>query len=73
MCVSILPTCPQRSAEGIRLPGTGVMGGCEPPCGCWDLCVRVHVCVLKNVDTEMQWCTCGSQRITPGIDPWVTL
>jgi hypothetical protein len=25
---------PQRSEEGIRSPESGVMHGCEPPCGC---------------------------------------
>lgn len=28
--------CPWRS-EGVGPPGTGVMGGCEPLCGCWEL------------------------------------
>lgn len=27
--------CPRRPEEGVRSPGTGVTGGCEPPCGCW--------------------------------------
>ena len=24
-------------AEGVSSPGTEVMDGCEPPCGCWEL------------------------------------
>jgi hypothetical protein len=28
--------CPQRSEEGIRFPGTGVIDNCEPPCECCD-------------------------------------
>lgn len=27
--------CPWRSEEGLGYPGTGVIDGCEPPCGCW--------------------------------------
>lgn len=27
--------CPRRPEEGVRSPGTGVTGGCEPSCGCW--------------------------------------
>ena len=26
-----------RPEEGVRIPGTGVIDSCEPPCGCWDL------------------------------------
>ena len=46
MCLSALPAsmfkhhiyswCPQRPEEGARSPGTGLTGGCEPPCGCWE-------------------------------------
>lgn len=28
-------SCSQRPAEGIRVPGAGVTGACEPPCGRW--------------------------------------
>lgn len=27
--------CPQRTEEGVGSPGTGVIGGWEPPFGCW--------------------------------------
>lgn len=27
----------QRSEEGIRCPGTGVIDGCDSPCGYWKL------------------------------------
>jgi hypothetical protein len=27
---------PQRLEEDIRGPGTGVVDGCELPCGCWE-------------------------------------
>lgn len=27
--------CPWRTQEGIRLPETGVVDGCELPCGYW--------------------------------------
>ena len=29
--------CPQKSKEGIKASGTGVMDGCEPPGRCWKL------------------------------------
>jgi hypothetical protein len=29
--------CSQRPEDGSRFPGTGVTGGCEPPCECWEL------------------------------------
>lgn len=29
--------CPQRSEEGVEPSGTGVLGRCEPPYGCWEL------------------------------------
>ena len=29
--------CPQKSEEGVRVPGTRVMSICEPPCGCQEL------------------------------------
>jgi hypothetical protein len=35
-CVPCVCWCPQRSGEGIRFPGTGVMDGCGLPCRCWD-------------------------------------
>lgn len=28
--------CPKRLEEGVRLPGAGVTGGCQPPCGRWE-------------------------------------
>lgn len=28
--------CLVPKEEGVRSPGTGVMGDCEQPCGCWD-------------------------------------
>jgi hypothetical protein len=43
---SVFPICinehyvcliPLRSEEGIGSPGTGVIDGCESPCGCWEL------------------------------------
>ena len=40
LLVSYLHTCVQylqRPEEGIRSLGTGVTGGCELPCGCWEL------------------------------------
>lgn len=37
VCVSCVGTWgPGVTEEGVRSPGTGVMNGCEPPCGCWD-------------------------------------
>ena len=33
MCVQY----PQRPVEGIGSPGTGVIDGCEPLCGFWEL------------------------------------
>ena len=45
--MSILPVCrsvcqmhawyPRRPEEGVREPGTGLTGGCDLPCGCWEL------------------------------------
>jgi hypothetical protein len=35
----VCATCVQclwRPEEGVRSPRTGVAGGCEPPCGCWE-------------------------------------
>lgn len=29
--------CPQKSAEGVRVPGTGVTNCREPLCVCWEL------------------------------------
>lgn len=29
--------CPGESGEGVRSPGTGLRGGCELPCGYWEL------------------------------------
>ena len=40
MCMSVIPACmqcTQRLEEGIISPRTGVIGGCELPCGCWEL------------------------------------
>lgn len=47
LCVWLLPAytyvhhmhtyCPQKFKEGAESPGTGVISGCEPPCGCWEL------------------------------------
>ena len=36
--ICVLCTClvPQTSEEDVRYPGTGVMDGCELPCGCWE-------------------------------------
>lgn len=28
--------CP-KAPKGVRFPGAGVIGGCEPTCECWDL------------------------------------
>ena len=28
---------PIEAREGVRSPRTGVTGGCELPCGCWEL------------------------------------
>jgi hypothetical protein len=25
------------SEERVRFPGTGIVDGCKPPCGCWEL------------------------------------
>lgn len=40
MCMNDLHACapwmyPQMSEEDDRFLGTGVTGGCKPPCGCW--------------------------------------
>ena len=35
MCTPCVPET-QRSDEGVRSPGTGVSGGYEPSCGCWE-------------------------------------
>lgn len=40
----VLPACTyvhhenhlKRLEESIKAPGTGVMGGYNPPCGCWE-------------------------------------
>jgi hypothetical protein len=47
LCMSVLSQCiyvhhmhawcPQKSEEGVRVPGTRVMSICEPPCGCQEL------------------------------------
>lgn len=29
--------CLQRPEKGVESPGTGVIVGCEPPLGCWEL------------------------------------
>ena len=29
--------CPQSSEEGTGFPGTGIINGCEPLCGYWEL------------------------------------
>ena len=45
--MDILPACmymchvhvvPMEARDGgsVRSPGTGVIDGCEPPCGCWE-------------------------------------
>ena len=34
--------CLRRSEEGIRCPGTGVMGSCELPCGSFRRAARAH-------------------------------
>ena len=39
MCVCvhhICGWCSLRSEESVGSLGTGVMGVCEPPCGCWE-------------------------------------
>ena len=28
--------CPRWAEEGVGSPGTGVIDGCKPSCGCWD-------------------------------------
>ena len=46
--MSVLPACmsvshiracpvPSEASEGHQIPGTGVIDGCETPCGCWEL------------------------------------
>lgn len=35
MCTTFIQ-CPQRLKEGDGSPGTGVPGGGEQPCGCWE-------------------------------------
>ena len=35
-CFACIGTHVWRSEEGIRSPETGVTGGCEPPCRCWE-------------------------------------
>jgi hypothetical protein len=37
MCIRWVPSASGGLEEGIRSPGTGVRGGCELPCGCWEL------------------------------------
>ena len=39
MCIYAPLEClvPQKPEEDIRFPGTGVTGGFEPPCWCWEL------------------------------------
>ena len=37
MCIQHLSVAPQREEEGVRDPGTGVTGSCEPPHGVWEL------------------------------------
>ena len=36
LCVGLCTMCmrPEEVKEGIKFPGTGVTGGCEPPCQC---------------------------------------
>jgi hypothetical protein len=46
VCMRVLPACicvyhvctwcSQRSEEGIRFPGTGIVDGCGLPCECWE-------------------------------------
>lgn len=35
MCTTCVQ-CPWRPEKGIGFPGTGVLDGCEPPCGYWE-------------------------------------
>lgn len=47
MCWGVLPAClsihqvcvwcQRELKEGTGFSGTGVIGGCEPPCQCWEL------------------------------------
>ena len=47
MCLNVLPACMSvyyvhacclwASEEDVRAPGTGVTGGCNLPCRCWEL------------------------------------
>lgn len=42
MCLHHVSTwCPQKPEEG-GLPGTGITGSCEPPCGSWELNLGPH-------------------------------
>ena len=36
LCIPVMCLVPGEVRKVIECPGTGVMGGCELPCGCWD-------------------------------------
>ena len=43
MCLSIHTSLKPIELKGIyQIPKTGVMDGCEPPCGCWDSSTLNH-------------------------------
>ena len=57
--------CPQRPEEGIRSPGTGVKGGCKPPCECWEL----NLGPLKKQPVVLLTAEhCGAQRTWKKVD-----
>ena len=37
VCAPHVCVVPKEAREGTNFPGTGVMDGCEPPHGCWEL------------------------------------
>lgn len=45
--------CSQRPEEGIEAPGTEILDGCEPLCGCWEMNLASLEEQPVNVTTEL--------------------
>ena len=63
MCMSVLPDVylclvpVGAQKQGLRFPGTEVMDGCDPLCGCWELNLDLlKGQVLLNAEPSLRSC-----------------
>ena len=56
---------PTQVRRWCQSPGTGVMNGCEPPCGCWELDPDPleEQTMLLSIDPSLQPCPLSKHNI----------